>query len=262
MNRIIKYCFILWLVLFLNSCVWFAEHYTGFNMQPDINPQQFEQGLNVFGVIRAGEHLDTLNHWFEVQIMANLAGETDTLFVENAIIELTRWLPSQAPITYELQHWCHGIYLGRQIKGLPGEHWDFFCTYDTFRVSSSCTVPNLPKMVINSLELKNKHLSFSVEYDSSAFVYDIFLFDGKQMVFDRIEAVTDQNLKVELDIPLEMNQEQVLLYAYAYDSNFARYFSASATFFKPNAYRPPFTAVSGGYGVFGAVSGARLWPVD
>jgi len=262
MKRNVSYCFVISLVFTLNSCVWFAEYYTGFNRQPDINPQQFEQGLNVFGVIKTGDHLDTLDYWFEVQIMTNLAGKTDTLYVENAVIELTRWSASHEPVVYKLQHGHGGIYLGGEIKGLPGERWDYYCSYDTFRVSSSCRVPNLPELVPNSLVLKDNKVALTIEYDSLAYVFDVFLLDGKQVLFDRFETVKNQDLKIELDIPSEMNKEQLRVYAYAYDNNFARYFSTSAIFFKPNAYRPPFTVVSGGYGVFGAVSGARLWPID
>jgi hypothetical protein len=149
-----------------------------------------------------------------------------------------------------------------QVIGLPGERWDFSCEFDTFKVQSSCSVPNLPKLLGNSLRFTNNLVTFSIEYDSSAYVYDFYLYDGNTLVFERIEPICNQPLPVVLDIPSEMNIEQMELYAYAYDKNFAEYFSTSATFFKPNAYRPPFTTVLGGFGVFGAVSGARLWPAD
>jgi len=39
-----------------------------------------------------------------------------------------------------------------------------------------------------------------------------------------------------------------------YDKNMVEYITTSNTFFKPNAFRPAFSTVDGGYGTFGAIS--------
>ncbi len=65
---------------------------------------------------------------------------------------------------------------------------------------------------------------------------------------------TDVQLKIEYNASGAIN----LLYVIAYDINYERYVTTSNIFFKPNAFRPRFTTVDGGYGCFGSLNSLEI----
>jgi hypothetical protein len=111
-------------------------------------------------------------------------------------------------------------------------------------------------MVTGSLHASNKQIGFYIENDTLAFIYDIYLFLGNQFESQRILASKHGATSVNFELKNADAMNAALFYVFAYDQQFEKYFSTSNTFFKPNAFRPPFTVVDGGYGAFGSGCGS------
>jgi hypothetical protein len=247
------------LLFLINSCNWLGEYYVGINMQPDIDKEGFKPGLNVFGILKTGESLDTTNHYFEVQQLIFALEPESSMIVENASIKLVRYSLDGVIQQYDLEHIVGGTYKNGMIETNAGDRWEYFCEYDTFAVHSSCIVPMIPQIIRESLVQTKTNLHFDIVYDSSAFIYDVYVIAEKGFAFDRVVANRNANTMVDVQLKAETNFQNGVLYVYAYDKQFESYFSTSSIFFKPNAYRPHFSTVMGGFGVFGAAAGAKFF---
>lgn len=258
MIRVIRYISGLVFIFLLQSCVWFGEFYVGLTMQPDVNEEDFQPGINVFGILKAGDHLDQLNHRFEVQQLLNLStGLTDTIEIRTAAIELIRFRDEGGQEVWHPEHHLEGIYFSDSLIVEPGEHWSYTCRYDTFRVTSSCFVPERPRLVSETMEITDQQINFQISNDTTAYVYDVYVLLEQGLVFDRFMANRSGSTAISLSLG-SASAKPLEVYVFAYDLNFSCYFSDSDIFFKPNSFRPRFSAVENGYGVFGAVCGSRF----
>jgi hypothetical protein len=240
------------------SCQWLGEFYAGINMQPELDENAFVPGLNVFGIMKAGESLDTVNHFFEVQQLVHVFAKYDSLVIEGAEIELSRYPISGSSRVYSPKYLTNGRYGISEMAVEPGDRWTYTCRYDTFEVHSSCLVPNIPAIIPGSLKQGPSSIEFALLADSTAFIYDIRFVSDSTFLFDRVVANRQGETLIRLEKAKGQEQLKGWLYVFAYDKQFEAYFSTSSLFFKPNAYRPSFSTVQGGYGVFGAVAGAKF----
>lgn len=247
---------LLMMLFIFQGCLKIGEYYLGLNLQPALFEQENLHGLNIYGVLKTGPGLDTTNHFFEVQQMLSIREVYDSLIVTNANIALSRDSAGHV-LHYQLDHLYDGRYFDESIQTAPGDVWTLSCCADTFVISASCRIPKqpeldgLPKIGANGL------LHFSVLADSTAFMHQVYVFYGEKVYVEKQQAPVGSGnvFSIKLDSLLHGN---LILYVFAYDENLARYQTSSNTFFKPNAYRPPFTTVEGGYGTFGAVSSSRF----
>jgi hypothetical protein len=240
--------------ILLTGCSDIGEYYVGLNMQPDMSEAPFQPGLNVFGVLKTGPSPDTANHYFEVHQLADLFNfDEENLIVVDANITLTRQTTGGAVFTYQPGLTPDSIYVDPEIKVNAGEQWFYTCSYDTFMVESQCFVPYEPQ-VNNDITLDGKHLVFSIQPDTTAFMYGVYVIENENVAYEQILPVPGQFTQVDLSLEWRPEKGRGQIFVFAYDENFRTYYATSNTFFKPNAYRPAFTTVDGGYGVFGAVS--------
>ncbi|MGE4288171.1 MAG: hypothetical protein AB7E36_05740 [Salinivirgaceae bacterium] len=240
------------LLFYLNGCQKALEAYLGFPMQPENIDAEFVPGLNVFGLIKAGPSMDTLNHFFEVHRILHVFDTAATMTVDEATIELTRHRDGNPSIDYQLRSIANGRYTSPFITTKAGDYWEYRCSYDTFLITATTRVPNQPKIMDGSLSFAENQLVFTIEPDTMAYMYDIYYLSSDDFVFQR--KIPQQAIPTEviLDIKQVANTAGGLLYVIAYDANYERYHTTANTFFKPNAFRPRFSTVNGGYGCFGS----------
>jgi hypothetical protein len=236
------------------GCADIGEYYVGLNMQPDMSEAPFEPGLNVFGIVKTGPSFDTANHYFEVHQLADLFNfEEENLIVVDANIILTRQTAGGEVFTYRPEITPDSTYVDREIKVGAGDQWFYTCSYDSFLVESQCIVPAEPQINAD-IKLNGNHLGFSIQPDTTAFMYGVYVIENDNVAFEQILPVPGQVTQVDLSLEWPPEKGRGKVFVFAYDENFRTYYATSNTFFKPNAYRPAFTTVDGGYGVFGAVS--------
>jgi hypothetical protein len=244
------------LMISLSGCSKIAEYYVGLNFQPDMEENGFQQGLNVFGVLKAGPSFDTVNHYFEVQQLLPLNGSFDTMAISLADIQLKRIAANGDVQIYHPTNRNDGVYFDQSITTAPGDQWFFSCQYDTALVKSQCFVPNAPKLVGGVETTKEDSILFTIESDTTAYLYQVYLLNGNNFLTEKRVPQKGVNTSFAFKPNWTVTEGTNLVYVFAYDWNMEKYISTSNIFFKPNAYRPCFTTVEGGYGTFGAVSSA------
>jgi hypothetical protein len=249
---------LLLIVVLISGCQQVGEFYAGMDFQPKLSRDDFKPGLNVYGVLKTGAGFDTLNQYFEVEKIVFIKESYDSIYVDRAEISLTRCPVVGSESVYRLNHLKDGVYLNAEITTVPGDRWLYKCSYDTFEVTSACTIPNTP-VLKKAPEIMGDHsISFTVQSDSTACMYDIYLLNGEHFFFSKkvpLKGVdTNFNLNPEWDTTTGTN----LIYIFAYDENLEKYYTTSNTFFKPNAFRPSFSTVNGGYGTFGGISSTMV----
>jgi hypothetical protein len=246
------------IIVLITGCEKIGEYYLGMNMQPDLPREDFKPGLNVYGVLKTGESLDSLNHYFEVQQLVFVKDAYDSSYVERADISLTREPVSGTVMDYHLNYFRDGIYLNENIETAPGDRWLYKCSYDTFEVTAECVIPNLPLLKVPAIIATDHSIQFTVVSDTTACMYDVYLLNGDNFFFEKripLKGIDSQfNLKPEWDTSVGTNG----LFIFASDKNLEKYYTTSNTFFKPNAFRPSFSTVDGGCGTFGGISSTMV----
>jgi hypothetical protein len=251
-----KLTIILVIIILTHGCVEIGEYYAGLNMQPEI--EGFEPGLNVYGVIKAGPTFDTINHFFEVERLLYILGTFDSMNVSNANIALSRKPITGEAIDYNLAYHGNGRYFNPEIIAAPGDKWEYRCTHDTFEVTSACIIPDIPKLKENIEVSEENKVTFYIEPDTTAFMYMVYLLSDEKVVTERKIPVKGEATAFELAPDWNPVEVSTVLFVFAYDQNLEKYTTTSNIFFKPNAYRQPYSTVEGGYGTFGAISSAMF----
>lgn len=251
--KTIKFIVVLSVLFFqLSGCLKIGEYYVGLNLQPDTSETPPLQGLNVYGVLKVGPSLDTLNHYFEVQGMMDVLNFEEDINEDSAKIELSRITSNHEKTDYVLALQGEGVYLNPEIVVEPGDRWNFNCSRDSFIVSATCWVPNIP--ILKSYSLQGNTIHLEIQKDTTAHMYRYYVIDGENYTIEQQVVSGDENMQIDIRLDWETQSEQLLVYVLALDQNLRTYQTTSNTFFKPNAYRPSFSTVDGGYGTFGAVS--------
>ena len=248
-------------VLFF-GCVDVAEYYVGLKTQPDISKEDILPGLNVYGILKSGPTLDTLNHFFEVQQVLFIWDSFDSICVDKAAIVLTRkpFVGKTEQYTLNCERDC--AYFNKNIETAPGDSWQYVCDYDTFQVSASCVIPNEPKVANLLVDNDSNAINFLVLSDSTAFMYDIYILSGNDYYIEKKIPTNGIDTEFSISPQWSVSGKSIAMFVFAYDRNLEKYYTTSNTFFKPNAYRPYFTTVDGGFGTFGAVSSTYLQLVN
>lgn len=252
MKRILQISLILSIFITFTGCEKALEAYLGFPLQPKNIDAEFTPGLNIFGMLKAGPSLDTLNHIFEVQLMQHVT-DTDALkIIYDANIKLTRLRANLPPMEYDLYSLENGDYTNPFLNPQAGDIWNYTCVYDTFLITSQTRIPNEPQIDPNSVKFSDGNIQLTLLPDTSAFMYDVYFIYLQDVSFKRI--IPQAGTSTEVTLPLNSNNKGLSgdLFVVAYDANYEKYVTTSNTFFKPNAFRPRFSTVDGGYGCFGS----------
>ena len=197
--------------------------------------------------------MDTSNQFFEVHYLPHVFDTTSSFSINDADITL-----QSDSNYYNLDLVGEGLYFNLEIAPVPGQEWNYTCIYDTFEVTSQTIIPNMPVVSESTIEINDGSIKFSIDYDASAFMYDVYFIDEYSLITKRIVPEYGNDIEVQLDIEYNESSAVNLLYVIAYDQKYEQYITTSNIIFKPNAYRPRFTTVDGGYGCFGSLTSLEI----
>jgi hypothetical protein len=250
--------FITIVLLSIAGCEKALDFYVGMPFQPKNMSSEYTPGLNIYGILKAGPSYDTLNHFFEVQQLLRPSDTTKLIEINTAKIFLEQIPTEGRSRTYQLTNYNKGNYTSRELNPDYGERWYYICTYDTFKITGNTRIPEKPVLIKESLIVTEKSISFTIQPDTTAFLYEIFYFNESDYVFERIIPDKDEPTRIDLSINFKDLIGSNNLFVFAYDKNYEKYITTSNIFYKPNAYRPRYTTVEGGYGCFCSVSGIKI----
>ena len=258
-KHLFKSLFIAAIALF-SSCN--SEFWFDFLLGPQpkfIEEVEFEPALNILGVIRP-DSANGIPMSFVLlnQLMQAVTSEIDTTSLKDADIEVSLMEDGQ-PIqsftfAYDSTQQFPTIYRPIDFSPQAGNTYSLRCYRDGFpELTATTTVPQVPVIEDDFISVSGNALHFSIVADSTAALYDIYLFSGFMPVFTRTMKAQSGNTSITLKFNGNLSDDAVLA-IYAYDSKLSAYVTSPNVFFKPNTYRPPFTNVDGGYGCFGSLN--------
>lgn len=254
-NKIICLVALFSMLAVFSSCVKVGEWFIGLNLQPNMENSLYKPGLNVFGVLKTGPGFDTINHHFEVQQLLDMLDWDNGIEISDAKITLARMADNGTTIEYFYpKHKADGLYFASSLAILPTEKWFYTCVYDTFIVSAECIVPNMPRLMNNHPVIDKNQIKFDVVPDTTAFMYLAYIMQDEHFAMEQKIANQHNVTSFIVEPDWEISEASIKLYLFAFDKNMMTYQTTSNTFFKPNAYRPSFSTVQGGFGTFGAIS--------
>lgn len=252
------------LVCLLSSCQEAIDFYIGIPLQPEFEENNFEPGMNVFGIIRPDSVQQYDKSFIHVQqIIAAVGDTTSDLVLQEALVTIYKFDGSGNKEAYPCEYTnFEGVFRdsdyrpSQKLYAQAGDTLELECEEQDLPVLRSQTiVPGIPELVTGSLVRQGDLLQFIIKSDSSAFLYDIYLKNG-----DQVEAYQRLKPQDHLDTPvaLQGNLTNGELSIYAYDHNLATYFLTSNNSLNFNKYRKPYSVVENGYGVFGSLNYLEL----
>ncbi len=249
--------FLLIVGLLFNQCKDAADFYLGVPLQPKFDENPFKNGLNIFGVIRIDSSFLHNNSFIEIQKIIPAVGSGDSIFIDTALVYVEN-MGDQSTFNFILTDF-EGTF--DQVNYRPqngfipkaGEQFKVECSYLDLPVLTAYTqIPNKPQWDETSISLNNHTLNFNFAYDTTIFMFDVYLYsNGDVSGYSRLAPEETGNTPVE--ITFQGNQADSLV-VFAYDYNLASYYLTSNTSLNFNKYRESFSEVENGFGVFGSLN--------
>lgn len=243
--------------LLIGGCSKDARFDIIFGQQPTfLGGYPFVPGLNILGVIRpdsAGQK--SMNLIYLEKVIPAVSPTPDSTVLLDFKIQLYKMDQQIIVDSLCYSYHCpdttfthHPSNFGSQA----GNHFKIICKSSGLPdLTAETIVPNIP--VISSVTTNNNKVQFAIDADTTAFLYDVYLFVDGQQQFQRILRAKSGSTSVEMAADLSNGQQRKLM-IYAYDKNLAGYLTTPNLFIKPNTYRPPFSTVRNGYGCFGSLN--------
>jgi len=195
-----------------------------FGQQPTfLGGHPFVQGLNIFGVIRPDSvGQKSMNLIYLEKVIPAVSPTPDSTVLLDFNVQLLK-IDQQIVVdslcySYhypDTTYTHHPSNFGSQA----GNHFKIICKSAGLPILTAETVvPNLPVIVGNAIITSPDKAKFSVAADTTAFLYDVYLFVDGQQYFQRILRANSGNTYVEMTATLSSSQHRKLM-IYAYDKN-------------------------------------------
>jgi len=169
-------------------------------------------------------------------------------------VQIVRTDDSTTYTFHRMQDSLRGIvYTNESFQPQPGERYALTIEGDSLpEVTGSTTIPNQPQIDSASISFTSNLLRFDLKASQTIQLYDIYIYTEKTILSRRIRPAPAEDTAVDFNLQ-KSSGAPLLLQIFGYENNFAGYLTAPVSI-KPQTYRETITTVSGGYGVFGAVS--------
>jgi hypothetical protein len=261
--RLCKVTGIIMIFLLLFSCEDVMEYYYGIPMQPEmLDNTEWHKLMNIFGILRPDSASVPMSFVFIEKTYPSKGASDEDQTIKNSDVMIYSYNASAQADSFKLNlytspvtdKWNFPRYLSSSLKPVAGQKYSLKCTNIEFpTVTCECYVPFQPKIVSGSLQITTGNISFELESDTLAYLYDIYLYSQGNFISKRLVHKDAGTFVVNW--ALEVHDTWNYMVIFAYDKNLASYLStATNSFYSLNAYRPPVTTVDGGYGVFGAMN--------
>ena len=246
------------LLLIISSC---ENPITGYGPQPSfIDDHKHIPRLNALGVLRPDSLHGYPLSYVHLEGSYSVTSEyPDSFIIADAEIKLFEYENNLVTDSINFIYTNFGIHNFKKeyrIAGFypqAGNTYGVSCRKEGLPVlTARTTMPAIPEIIEDSIEIKNGKLSFTLKRDSLAGLYDIYFWVGQKQFYKRVvrPETGDININVEFT---KSSANQGFLVIYAYDLNIAKYLTSTFSI-KPNTYQPSYSTVENGYGCFGSLN--------
>ncbi len=262
MKRNLIYVLLFSIGILSSACKKATDIYLGIPLQPDIEENNYEEGLNIIGILRP-DYIDTVNRSFVFvqEVAPALAEDPDFTIDSMNVYDATVIVTNENTGKKTQFVWTNSNNLFSQtryrpqsdIKVTAGNTFDISCSSGDLPVlTSSTTIPNTPQIIDNTITITSDLVSFNVMYDSTIYLYEVYLYQNDQQIgFLRQTPDSASNTTCEIELN---NGVPNYIEIYSYDYNLSSYITVSNTNLNFNKYRTSFGNVENGYGVFGSLN--------
>lgn len=242
---------------FMFSC----EYYLGLDQQPKFKSRNFEEGLNIFGLIRPDSNAGFNKSFVYVHKILPALEMEGFYILNNAdiIIEKTDNGIVKETLNFNLtppgSAFADTSY--RPVSNfLPvgGEHYRLICKYEGLPDAVGETIiPHEPQIIPGTLAFKGKSLTLSIAPDSLSGLIEIYLLSNNiYFPLSRQIPLPDKETSVELILPFDHKNTKLLIFSY--DHNMAVYIGNSNISLNFNKFRTTISTLKSGFGVFGSLN--------
>jgi hypothetical protein len=246
------------LFILIYSCKDATDIYLGIPLQPRFEENSFQEGLNIFGIIRLDSTGRHNNSFVELQKIIPAVGTNDSILVDTSSVTIEN-IKNHKIFEFSLTDFDQAF---SQVNYRPANNFhpssgDVFrieCINSGLPVLTAYTIiPEKPKWRENSAIVSKNTVSIDLLPDSTIFMYDLYLFSqGSVCGYSRIASENDSTA-TQAVIDFTGNAVDSIV-AYGYDYNLAGYYLTSNISLNFNKYRESFSMVENGFGVFGSLN--------
>ncbi len=219
----------------------------------------FEPGLNILGVLRLDDSIGTSFIHVEQACRTNEIYDEDFLLIIEDAEAVVRGATDTTtyPFVFEADTLRPYVYIHPGFAPTAREQYALSITHPMLPTLTDTTVvPVKPSIDPTTLTISENALSFDLRTTTDTDLYDVYLFLTEDMLHQRLANQLAGRTTVRFDLSTVKGQP-LWLEIYGYDANLAEYLTAVTTI-KYQTYLETVTTVTGGYGVFGSVSVARI----
>jgi len=248
---------IILLLILLTAC---ENPITGLGPRPSyIDKHKHKPMLNVFGVLRPDVRNGMPMSYVHLEQAWAYSYFPDTTRVTDASVKLFEYEGSTIVNTIALSYtnfdsaFPTSEYRHPDFYPIAGHTYGISCFKQGYpELTSRTTVPSVPKIVDDAIQVNPNNISFSIMRDSLAALYDVYLIIGQQAYADRIQQPEAGDIAVKLAIEAA-SESAGLLIIYAYDLQLSEYITYNVII-KTNSYRSDYSTVDNGFGCFGSLN--------
>lgn len=265
-NNILISFFVIALLVLFASCEKVTDWYLGINLQPEFTEDTFEEGMNIFGLMRPDLQSEYNKSFVFVQQnypalefpdgSFNIIKDVDiqVIQLENENVVDTFYFPlvpadSIFPDTLYRPE--------RDFVPVPGNTYRIICNHHEVPSAIGETrFPPEPEIVSNSLVVAPGIIEFSVEPDPGIKMLDIYVSsDVYSGITGRYVTNDTASTRVNLSLP---GASYANIEIYGYDAKLSAYYANSNTSLNFNKYRSTFSTLEEGFGVFGSLNITKI----
>lgn len=238
-----------------------TDYFTAPGPQPHfIEPVEFEQRFNVFGVLRPDSSETGLPLSF-ILVESTFLDEYPSHFEQGLEVFVMSVEKGQVLDTIPFFYTNFGVFQDTTFRNpqffpVSGKTYRLECRKPGYpTLTGETTVADVPQLVENSLHVSANQIQFSLKRDENVGLYEIVLLGDHGNQFHRILPTDSDSVPISIRIPQGLRFSFVFIYAY--DVHLSEYLTANISI-KPNVYQPSFSTVKNGYGCFGSLNIAKI----
>lgn len=224
---------------------------------------EFDSAMNVLGILRldgeANSSFFYIERTYQYQELDTLSWDESFIpIVTDAAVRVQGMADTTSyAFTHTLDSLRGEIYTNEDFVPAAGETYTLYVEHPDFpTITDTTTVPAVPALDADSVIIWGDMVYFQQQTASDVFLYDIYLLTATDSLYTRF--VNQDGVTVPVALPnTAPPTESVDIHVYGYDANLAEYLTTTITL-KPQTYQETVTTVTGGYGVFGSVSVAKV----
>ncbi|MFB0517130.1 MAG: DUF4249 family protein [Candidatus Neomarinimicrobiota bacterium] len=223
---------------------------------------EFEPSLNILGILRLDDQPGSSFFYIE---RAYRYQELDTLEWDESFIPIVTDATVRVQglgdttsylFTHELDSLRGEIYTNYDFFPVAGEQYHLTIEHRDFPTLTDTTVVPVKPAAHSGPVVMEQGVYFELLTTADTDLYDVYLLSSSDSLHYRFSNPGTGPLPLFFNTAAEPG-DTLTVHIYGYDANLADYLTTTITL-KPQTYQETLTTVTGGYGVFGAVSAAKF----